>query len=272
MSLGRVREAVRGERDAVALEERVAALESAVSKLKDSMEKVLMDVRAFLSELENPIDYLGQLGLDELAASVIEGKLREFETRIRSIIDRLLEEKLKSHIKDVLGDKLDGLPRGAASSRQPGGDAVTPNRKAAREGESVDGIIGLMSCAAYLARTFGRKGMEDFLDSHVRTGLITDELKEKLVQLALAMHSEGLPERVNASVTDHIMATHMLSRLVSGISGMDLVVLSLLAAKIWPPPEQENRSQTVSRDGIGRLVERRRRSQAGDRDGPRRHI
>jgi len=250
----------------------VAALESAVNKLKESMEKVLIDVRTFLSELENPIDYLSQLGLDELAASVMDGKLREFEARIRSIVDKLLEEKLESYIKNVLGGKLDGLSREAASSRQPSGDVVMPSRKTARAGEPIDDIIGLISCAAYLARTFGRKGMEDFLDSHVRTGLITDELKEKLIQLALVMFSEGLPERVNASVSDHIMATHMLSRLVSGISSMDLVVLSLLAAKIWPLPEQEDLLQATSRDSIEQLIERRRRSQAGDRDGSRRHI
>jgi len=97
------------------LEDRVASLEQMLNSTVGDAKQVLTDVRAILSELENPMNYLKSLGIDEvmlsMAEQITEAKLKEFMDRkisalIKTMVEGRIKDAISSKVKEVLDDEL----------------------------------------------------------------------------------------------------------------------------------------------------------------------
>ncbi|MEM3484762.1 MAG: FlaD/FlaE family flagellar protein [Candidatus Methanomethyliaceae archaeon] len=89
------------------LEEKTNKLESAFSRISKESAAVLTDIRAVLSELENPMNYLKGLGIDEvmitMAENITEKKLKEFmEKRLEGLVRTVVEGKLKEILESMV--------------------------------------------------------------------------------------------------------------------------------------------------------------------------
>ncbi|MCX8182683.1 MAG: hypothetical protein N3D12_06145 [Candidatus Methanomethyliaceae archaeon] len=89
------------------LEEKTNKLEIAFSKISKESAAVLTDIRAVLSELENPMNYLKGLGIDEvmltMAENITEKKLKEFmEKRLEGLVRTVVEGKLKEILESMV--------------------------------------------------------------------------------------------------------------------------------------------------------------------------
>jgi len=202
------------------LEERVEALEKTVKATVDDVRQVLLDVRSVVSELENPINYVKELGIGELVSDLVKEHLKQFiaeNRRLRELVSRGREavEEASERPQEL--------------SEAPQNPQTAQAVRASEAGQVVrSSPIGFVECAGFLLRAFGRKGAEMVLSRYSDAGWVTQHVKESVLKAMSVLNSLNVPEEREAGVMEHIMALYFLKKLESSLDGVDIMMLQSL--------------------------------------------
>jgi len=201
------------------LEERVEALEKTVKATVDDVRQVLLDVRSVVSELENPINYVKELGIGELVSDLVKEHLKQFIAENR-------------RIRELMSQR----PKEAETKVEPSPAPERPEEKAAQKDEpctktrpvNAGSPIGFVECAGFLLRAFGRKGAETVLSRYSDAGWVSREVREAVSKAMSVLDSLKVPDERDAGIMEHIMALYFLKKLESSFDGVDVMMLQSL--------------------------------------------
>jgi len=221
-----------------ALEERIAKLENELNSVVDEVRTVLVDVRSTISELDNPLNYIKELGLSSLIESAIEEKLEK-------IIDDKLKEirkEVKEKISQVKTLKQPEEKKEEKKHTKPSQLELSPygidlklnkslERLVRESSTSIDKILSMLTCAGCLVYIFGKRGVERVLDEYAKRGWITHDLKLTLLQISSLLELDGLPDEKETGIEDHLIVMYLLDKLHRGAPLTDFIVLLLLLSK-----------------------------------------
>ena len=215
------------------LEERVLALEGSVKGTIERVNGLLADIRAMLSELDNPLNFLKDLGLSDLILSITEGKLKEMlETRFEELkeeIVRRLPSKGGAAEKPSTEGAANKTERAVDAQEKPSSTTLPAPRPISRV--KLKEVVGLLACTGCLLYMFGRKGLERVLEDYASKGWLPEEVKQAVFKAMSTISSDDIPEVKQASVEDHVVAMYMLDRLMADDSQLDLLIILLLLNK-----------------------------------------
>jgi len=237
-----------------ALEERVGSFEKNINEVTSEVRNVLIDIRSTLSELDNPFNYLKELGLESLLKSTIEEKLSEFvETRLKDLKKKLEEKIAKAKIPTEQNEEQATIP---TTQKMPETQqkvrqitrketqlplkrilgSVIPQKRLTLTQESysaipLDEVLGLLSCAGCLIYIFGKRGAEKILDEYTRRGWIPDDVKLALLRASSILRLEDVPEEKEVGIEDHLIAMYLLNKLCDGAPLTEFLVVLLLLSK-----------------------------------------
>ena len=205
------------------LEERVEALEKTVKATVDDVRQVLLDVRSVVSELENPINYIKELGIDDLVSDLVKEHLKQLIAE-----NRRLRELVSKGPKE--GESVQHLSSASESSNEKTAQKkelsidISPKMQSA----NVSSPIGFVECAGFLLRAFGRKGAETILSRYSDAGWVSREVREAVSKAMSVLDSLKVPDERDAGIMEHIMALYFLKKLESSFDGVDAMMLQSL--------------------------------------------
>lgn len=241
-----------------ALEERVGRLEKDVNSVVEEIRSVLIDVRSTLSELDNPLNYIKELGISDLIESITEDKLKEIiEAKLRE-----LKKEMKGKLPVKEGRQVEGIKEGKEYNEKVSSknsheqlDKETPKIKKIKEvspptretlvqerglpfsGETsfsttaYDNILKLVTCAGCLTYIFGKKGVEKVLDEYSRREWISHDLKLSLLHVVSLLNLSEVPEEREVSIEDHLIGLYLLNKLRSEAPATEFITILLLLSK-----------------------------------------
>ncbi len=235
-----------------ALEERVERLENSLNSITEEVRSVLIDVRSTLSELDNPLNYIRELGIGDLIESTIEDKLKEIiEAKLKDL-RRELRGKLTKETsakgeaekseKTEKKRKIQEQPRELESekSKIESGSATQkiPLEASFREiveqkfrVNTYNEILNLIACAGCLTYIFGKKGVEKVLDEYSRRGWISHDVKLSLLHVASMLNLNDIPDEKEIGIEDHLIAMYLLDKLCRRAPVTEFIIILLLLSK-----------------------------------------
>ena len=205
------------------LEERVEALEKTVKATVDDVRQVLLDVRSVVSELENPINYVKELGIGELVSDLVKEHLKQLIAENRRIREFVSQRPKEAETKVESSPAPERPEEKAAQKDEPCAKAFVETRPV-----NAGSPIGFVECAGFLLRAFGRKGAETVLSRYSDAGWVSREVREAVSKAMSVRDSLKVPDERDAGIMEHIMALYFLKKLESSFDGVDAMMLQSL--------------------------------------------
>lgn len=209
------------------LEERVMELEKGLDELTEETRSVLMDVRNVISELDNPLNYIKELGLSGLVESTIEDKLQEFmSSKLKDIIKDIKKTVPQEKIEDSLKEPIKQFKDANIKQFEVNKEGII-TKYPFIESEP----LKLLICAGCLLYLFGKKGAEKVLDDYSMRGWISNDIKTSLTRVLSMLNADRIPDNVDIRIEDHLIAMCILSKLDGGGPISELFAMFLLLTR-----------------------------------------
>jgi len=205
------------------LEERVEALEKTVKATVDDVRQVLLDVRSVVSELENPINYVKELGIGDLVSDLVKEHLKQLMAENKRIRELVSQGPKEAENKVEASPASERLEEKAAQKDEPCAKTFVEPRPG-----NAGSPIGFVECAGFLLRAFGRKGAETVLSRYFDAGWVSKEVREAVSKAMSVLDSLKVPDERDAGIMEHIMALYFLKKLESSFDGVDVMMMQSL--------------------------------------------
>jgi len=228
------------------INKRIEKLEKQFEEIHGSLQQTLLDVRSTLTEMENPFNYLKEIGIDEIIQKIIEGHAGEELKRVRM-------------------EKTASMEKGGGDNQQPQSTSPPPRPSVGREEvprsaiqhrdeelfagrkpklrletlATTPYVLNLMICTEYLTQLFGRD-LERILDFYESEGWIPPHIRDAVVKTAkrlFEVYSDLYilqDERPAQSVKTHIVAIYLLNKLCEENTLEFVITLLLLNWRFQP--------------------------------------
>lgn len=196
------------------LNERINALEGEVKLIKTEIKKVLIDLREFMNNYENPFVNAGQLR--NVPAPDNVGIKEEVEmTELREV--RMPVEVVEPKYE----------PRVEHENYQPASSSSEALKAIERVKEKVNGaekmdifmLTQLMKWADNSLATIGEEKLNGIIDLYDRTGRLTKEMKEVIIKIEDLSDVNHANEIEEIEMKEAILVIYQLDRIVTGETG-----------------------------------------------------
>ena len=207
------------------LRKRVEKLESQIDQLSGPLTQMVVDVRTMLSEIENPFNYLSQMGFSDLIKSLRSKNgeqkiiLKQEETQPKQKERKKTEEKEKAENKvaePIVPPKREPL-KNTRSLLKHKEDRFIKDETCL---DSIN-VMNLLACTGFLLELFGRDRLRDELNFYEQEGWIDMETKEAILAAEkvlissdeLEVNNKRRPHVKKLGVGDHVTALYLINKL-----------------------------------------------------------
>jgi hypothetical protein len=203
-----------GVKNEMELNERINALEGEVKLIKTEIKKVLIDLREFMNNYENP--FVNAEQLRSVPAPDNVGIKEEVEmTELREV--RMPVEVVEPKYE----------PRVEHEKNQPASSSSEALKAIERVKEKVNGaekmdifmLTQLMKWADNSLATIGEEKLNGIIDLYDRTGRLTKEMKEVIIKIEDLSDVNHANEIEEIEMKEAILVIYQLDRIVTGETG-----------------------------------------------------
>ena len=223
------------------LKKRVASLEEEIRSVYEPLKNTILDIRTLMSELENPFNYLRQLGLSDefLNAQNLDEKVEKIvDARLRHILDERINKALNRMVRPEKGEAsqegegAENTPPHEQHEHQPPASKVKGDPEASP-------AISTLVCAEYLLHLFGKKNLPRILETYVSKRWISEEAKAAILKASKVLTNSGLTSKTysgtfQGDLTDHLLAISLINT-VSRSDAPNFYTLLLLKDRVKSP-------------------------------------